>query len=180
MLRATPAHLQRSAPVAYDQQRYSVPRVRSISALSIDRASFPPSAFARRIVAPHAPLMIEAAVTTSTMNITDLESCTREQLLGRAREMGVRGISALKKQDIILRIVQAASEAEGSQLTGGILEVVDDSYGFLRGESLLPRPPPMSTFPSPTCGATTCAAATTWSAPCARPRPTRSTMACAR
>ena len=76
----------------------------------------------------------------TTLTITDLESHTRDELLVRARELEVRGLTGLKKQDIILRILQAESEAEGNVLSGGVLEVVDDSYGFLRGESLLPAP----------------------------------------
>ncbi len=76
----------------------------------------------------------------TSLNIPELEMLTREQLLDKARELEVSGLSGLKKQDIILRLLQAQSEAEGHILSGGVLEVVDDSYGFLRGESLLPAP----------------------------------------
>ncbi len=76
----------------------------------------------------------------TSLNIPELETLTREQLLAKAREMNVVGLSGLKKQDIVLRLLQAQSEAEGNTLSGGVLEVVDDSYGFLRGESLLPAP----------------------------------------
>ncbi len=76
----------------------------------------------------------------TSLNIPELETLTREELLAIAREMELTGLSALKKQDIILRLLQAQSEAEGHILSGGVLEVVDDSYGFLRGESLLPAP----------------------------------------
>ena len=76
----------------------------------------------------------------TSLNIPELEDLTREQLLAKARELDVSGLSGLKKQDIVLRLLQAQSEAEGHILSGGVLEVVDDSYGFLRGESLLPAP----------------------------------------
>ncbi len=76
----------------------------------------------------------------TTLSIPDLEHLTREELLAQAKEMNVAGLSGLKKQDIVLRLLQAQSEAEGHILSGGVLEVVDDSYGFLRGESLLPAP----------------------------------------
>ena len=76
----------------------------------------------------------------TSLNIPELESLTREELLAKARELEVSGLSGLKKQDIILRLLQAQSEAEGHILSGGVLEIVDDSYGFLRGESLLPAP----------------------------------------
>ena len=32
----------------------------------------------------------------------------------------------------------SAADRESAIRTGGILEIVDDGYGFLRGESLLP------------------------------------------
>ncbi len=76
----------------------------------------------------------------TTLSIPDLEHLTRDELLAQARELNVSGLSGLKKQDIVLRILKAQSEAEGHILSGGVLEVVDDSYGFLRGESLLPAP----------------------------------------
>ena len=76
----------------------------------------------------------------TSLNIPELETMTREELLAKARELDVSGLSGMKKQDIVLRILQAQSEAEGHILSGGVLEIVDDSYGFLRGESLLPAP----------------------------------------
>ncbi len=76
----------------------------------------------------------------TTLNVTELEEMTREQLLATARDLEVSGLSGLKKQDILLRLLEAQSEAQGHVLAGGVLEVFDDSYGFLRGESLLPAP----------------------------------------
>jgi len=55
-----------------------------------------------------------------------------------AKELGVSGYSTLRKQDLIFRLLQAQAEKEGNIFSGGILEIVDDGYGFLRGESLLP------------------------------------------
>ena len=76
----------------------------------------------------------------TTLNVAELEEMTREQLLATARDLEVSGLSGLKKQDILLRLLEAQSEAQGHVLAGGVLEVFDDSYGFLRGESLLPAP----------------------------------------
>ena len=41
------------------------------------------------------------------MNITDLESKSRDDLLDMARQMGVSGFTGLKKQDLIMRLLQA-------------------------------------------------------------------------
>ena len=76
----------------------------------------------------------------TTMNSAELDQMTREQLLARARELDVGGLTGLNKAEIVMRLLQAQSEAEGHTLCGGVLEVADDTYGFLRGESLLPAP----------------------------------------
>ena len=76
----------------------------------------------------------------TTLPLAELETLTRDQLLAKARELEITGLSGLKKQDIVVRLLEAQSAAEGHILCGGILEVVDSSYGFLRGDSLLPAP----------------------------------------
>ncbi|MSQ15358.1 MAG: transcription termination factor Rho [Dehalococcoidia bacterium] len=72
------------------------------------------------------------------MNITDLESKSREALVEIAKELGISGYDTLKKQELVNRLLQLHSEQQGHIFSGGILEIVDEGYGFLRGESLLP------------------------------------------
>ncbi|MSQ26982.1 MAG: transcription termination factor Rho [Dehalococcoidia bacterium] len=71
-------------------------------------------------------------------HLAELESKTREDLLEIAKELGISGVATLKKQDLMVRLLQAESERQGHLFSGGILELIDDGYGFLRGESLLP------------------------------------------
>ncbi len=70
--------------------------------------------------------------------MAELETKTREDLMDIAKELGISGYSTLRKQDLIFRLLQAQAEKEGNIFSGGVLEIVDDGYGFLRGESLLP------------------------------------------
>ena len=72
------------------------------------------------------------------MNIAELEPLTREELLERARDLAIPGVSGLRKQDLIFKLLQAHSEKQGHIFAGGVIDIVDDGYGFLRGESLLP------------------------------------------
>ncbi len=72
------------------------------------------------------------------MNIADLESKSKGELMDMAKERGLSGYATLKKQDIILRILQTQAEQQGLLYGGGILEIMDDGYGFLRQESFLP------------------------------------------
>ncbi len=92
------------------------------------------------------------------LNITELESKSREDLLEIAREIGLPGAGTMKKTDLINRLIQAQEQQlqqqqqlqqppqqaqpvpQGPLVAGGVLEIVEDGYGFLRGESLLPSP----------------------------------------
>jgi transcription termination factor Rho len=72
------------------------------------------------------------------VNIAELESKTRDELQDLAKELGVTGYSALKKQELIFRVLQAQTEQQGLLFAGGVLEIVQDGYGFLRKERFLP------------------------------------------
>jgi transcription termination factor Rho len=72
------------------------------------------------------------------MNITDLESMTRDDLIDLARQMSITSYTGLKKQDLIMRLLQAHTEQQGNIFCSGILETMTDGYGFLRQSSLLP------------------------------------------
>lgn len=72
------------------------------------------------------------------MDISQLESKTKEELVEIAGEMGISNYSALKKHDIIMRLLQAYTEQEGNTFCEGVLETMSDGYGFLRNSTLLP------------------------------------------
>lgn len=74
------------------------------------------------------------------MNLAELEAKTRDELQDMARELGVHGITTLRKQDLIFRLLQAQTEQQGNIFSGGLLDIVDDGYGFLRQERYLPGP----------------------------------------
>jgi transcription termination factor Rho len=74
------------------------------------------------------------------MSIAELESKTREELLEEARSLGLTGVTALRKQDLVLRILQARAEREGNYFAGGILEITSEGYGFLRTNGYKPSP----------------------------------------
>ncbi len=73
-------------------------------------------------------------------SVAELETKTRDELLDIARQQGIEGISALKKQELIMRIVQAYTEQQGFLFVSGVLDITNEGYGFLRQESLLPGP----------------------------------------
>ncbi|MFC1932902.1 transcription termination factor Rho [Chloroflexota bacterium] len=72
------------------------------------------------------------------MDISQLENKTRDELVEMVKEMGVSNYASLKKQDMIMRLLQAYTEQEGNTFCSGILEMMSDGYGFLRNGTLLP------------------------------------------
>ena len=74
------------------------------------------------------------------MYLSELENKTREELQDLARDLGVHGTSTMRKQDLVFRLLEAQTVQQGNLFAGGILDVVDDGYGFLRGPSCLPGP----------------------------------------
>ena len=72
------------------------------------------------------------------VNITELESKSLEELRDLARELDLSGYTSLKRQDLMFRLLQAHSEQQGTIFSSGLLEVVDDGFGFLRQERFLP------------------------------------------
>ncbi|MBT9148814.1 MAG: transcription termination factor Rho [Dehalococcoidia bacterium] len=73
------------------------------------------------------------------MNYAELQTKTREELLALARESGISGCTALKKDEIVLRLLQNYTEQQGHTFRGGTLEIMPDGHGFLRQDGLCSR-----------------------------------------
>ncbi len=66
-----------------------------------------------------------------------------------AKELNVEGFSALKKQDLIFKILQAQAEKEGLMFGEGILEILPEGFGFLRSPNYNYLPCPDDIYISP-------------------------------
>jgi transcription termination factor Rho len=69
----------------------------------------------------------------STM--AELESKNRDELEAMAKECGIVGYSALKKPELVHRILQAEAEEQGNVFVTGVLEIISEGYGFLRQDT---------------------------------------------
>ncbi len=83
------------------------------------------------------------------MNITELKKLTVADLQKYARKLKVNATSGLKKQDLLFRILQAEIEKDGSTYGEGVLEVLDDGFGFLRSANYNYLPGPDDIYISP-------------------------------
>jgi transcription termination factor Rho len=72
------------------------------------------------------------------MNFAELETKRKEELVEMAKDLGISGYRALKKDELIFSLLQSQAEKEGNVIASGMLEVTSEGYGFLRRDSLLP------------------------------------------
>src|SRR5207302_4305852 len=81
-----------------------------------------------------------SAPSRKYFTITELNEKKPKELADVAKDLGLDGGVAANKQVAILQILQAQTEAHGNIFAQGILEIVEDGFGFLRRRSLLPSP----------------------------------------
>ncbi|PHX89228.1 MAG: transcription termination factor Rho [Pelagibacteraceae bacterium] len=75
------------------------------------------------------------------MNIQELKLKSSEQLITQAEELGIQNASTLRKQEILFAILKKVAEKE--EITGGgVLQLLQDGFGFLRAmeSNYLPGP----------------------------------------
>ncbi len=83
------------------------------------------------------------------MNLAELTDRTIPELTTIARSVGLVGASALRKQDLIFKILEAQAEKNGLIFAEGVLEVLPDGFGFLRAPSYNYLPGPDDIYVSP-------------------------------
>jgi transcription termination factor Rho len=65
-----------------------------------------------------------------TVHIEQLKDMKMAELTKLARDMDIQGASALKKQDLMFKILQAQAEKEGLMFGEGTLEILSEGFGF--------------------------------------------------
>ena len=88
-------------------------------------------------------------VGSAKLNINDLANMTISGLSSFAREFNIEGASSMKKQDLIFSVLQAQTERHGLIFASGVLEILQDGYGFLRSPSYNYLPGPDDIYVSP-------------------------------
>ncbi len=83
------------------------------------------------------------------MNIAELKEKTIGELHTVGKELGVAGVSSMRKQDLIFKILQAQTEKNGLIFSEGVLETLPDGFGFLRAPDYNYLPGPDDIYVSP-------------------------------
>ena len=88
-------------------------------------------------------------ITGPKLDLAELKTKTISELTTLARDMGVERVSGLKKQDIIFEILKFQTEQKGFIFASGVLEILNDGYGFLRSPNYNYLPGPDDIYVSP-------------------------------
>lgn len=85
------------------------------------------------------------------INLTELKRMKAPQLLAYAESLGIReGVARARRQDVIFSILKAHARSGGGIWAEGVLEILQDGFGFLRSadESYLAGPDDIYVSPS--------------------------------
>ncbi|MEM6903318.1 MAG: Rho termination factor N-terminal domain-containing protein, partial [Pseudomonadota bacterium] len=66
------------------------------------------------------------------MNLQDLKEKTPQELLAFAEELEIENASSLRKQELMFACLQQLATNDVAIYGGGVLEVLQDGFGFLR------------------------------------------------
>ena len=84
------------------------------------------------------------------MDLNELQALRIKELSELAQNLNINGgISGLNKQELIIRILEAQAKKEGTIFARGVLEVMQDGYGFLRSPDFNYMPGPDDIYVSP-------------------------------
>lgn len=88
-------------------------------------------------------------MTADTLNLADLKSQTPKNLLAMAEELEIENASTMRKGEMMFQILRERAD-EGWQISGdGVLEVLQDGFGFLRSPEANYLPGPDDIYVSP-------------------------------
>ncbi len=84
------------------------------------------------------------------MHLSDLKRKSIQELNEVAKELHIDGAGGLRKQELLFSILQAQTEKNGVIFGGGVLETLQDGFGFLRApdSNYLPGPDDIYISPS--------------------------------
>ena len=66
------------------------------------------------------------------MHLEDLKQKTPVQLIAMAEEMEIENVASMRKQELMFAILKTVAENDESIFGGGVIEVLQDGFGFLR------------------------------------------------
>ena len=85
----------------------------------------------------------------TSLSLQDLKTLKPAELIQFAEEVGVENAGSMRKQDIFVRVMKDLAEDDIQINGGGVLEVLQDGFGFLRAPEANYLPGPDDIYVSP-------------------------------
>ena len=84
------------------------------------------------------------------MNVSELQKLRIKELTELAIKLEIDSYSGMNRQELIVKILEAQMEKDGGVTARGVLEVLNEGYGFLRSPNFnyLPGPDDIYVCPS--------------------------------
>jgi len=98
---------------------------------------------------PNGDKIIKENMSGNRLDLAELKNNTISELIQVAKTIGLDGVSGLKKQDLIFEILKTQTERNGLIFSSGVLEILNDGYGFLRSPNYNYLPGPDDIYVSP-------------------------------
>ena len=83
------------------------------------------------------------------MNLQELQQKSMQELSELALELEIEGVGAVGKQDLVFAIMRSRANERGILYGGGVLEILQDGFGFLRSPEYNYQPSPEDIYLSP-------------------------------
>jgi len=96
-----------------------------------------------------AKLKSKPVTVDGSVDIGTLKGMKVSELNKISKDLKVNGVSGLKKQDLIFKILQTQAEKQGLMFGDGVLEVLPEGFGFLRASNYNYLPSPDDIYVSP-------------------------------
>ena len=110
----------------------SGPRATAIAATVVPTTTMMPDLEPLATTTPRSSVPAELARSRNSMNLTELKAKPIHELVKMAESMGLENLARSRKQDIIFSILKAHAR-NGEDIYGdGVLEILQDGFGFLR------------------------------------------------
>jgi transcription termination factor Rho len=91
-----------------------------------------PTGANRQELAPPEPPKPKIKPVFERLNLRELKQMDIKQLVEIAQKYNVENASGLRRQDLVFSLLQAHAAANGEIYTEGVLEILQDGFGFLR------------------------------------------------
>ena len=88
-------------------------------------------------------------MTTNRLNLSDLKAKSPKDLLSMAEELEIENASTMRKGDMMFQILRELADDEWEIGGDGVLEVLQDGFGFLRSPEANYLPGPDDIYVSP-------------------------------